>query len=175
MIIGGLTKLSTVDWPSKVAAVVFTRGCNFRCPWCHNKELVIPELYVSEIPETKVLSYLFKRSRYLDGVVVTGGEPTVQEDLADFLKQIKDLGLPVKLDTNGSKPEVLKKLIKQRLVDALALDIKGPAANYEKFVGTPVNVDDIFYSFALAASSGLPVQLGRRWCRGCTWKMILSI
>ncbi|MDI6813294.1 MAG: anaerobic ribonucleoside-triphosphate reductase activating protein [Desulfitobacteriaceae bacterium] len=115
MIIGGFTKLSTIDWPGKLAAVIFTRGCNFRCPWCHNKSLVWPELYGPEIPGPEVLAYLEKRKSYLDGVVVTGGEPTIQKDLPAFLKKIKNIGLKVKLDTNGSNPNMLEYLLQEGL------------------------------------------------------------
>jgi len=157
VIIGGFTKLSTVDWPGRVAAVIFTRGCNFCCPWCHNKELVLPEIYAPEIPEEKVLGYLSRRSRYLDGVVVTGGEPTIHEDLPAFLKKIKILNLPVKLDSNGSRPEMLKKVIDMQLVDALALDLKAAPGNYRRAVGVEVNESAIWSSFRISAKSGLPV------------------
>jgi pyruvate formate lyase activating enzyme len=157
LIIGGFTKLSTVDWPGKLAAVVFTRGCNFRCPWCHNKSLVWPELYGPEVPEAEIIAYLEKRKNYLDGVVVTGGEPTVQANLSGFLRKVKDIGLPVKLDTNGSYPEVLEHLIKGNLVDALALDVKAPLEKYPKVTGVSVNTEAVCQSFRLAAASSLPV------------------
>ena len=157
MIIGGFTKLSTIDWPGKLTAVVFTRGCNFRCPWCHNKSLVWPELYGPEVPEAEIIAYLEKRRNYLDSVVVTGGEPTVQADLPGFLRKIKDIGLSVKLDTNGSHPEVLERLIKGNLVDALALDVKGPPEKYPEVTGVSVDTEAVWQSFRLAAASGLPV------------------
>lgn len=157
MIIGGITKLSTVDWPGKLTAVVFTRGCNFRCPWCHNKSLVWPELYGPEIPEPEMLAYLEKRKSYLDGVVVTGGEPTIQEDLPAFLRKIKNIGLKVKLDTNGSNPNMLEYLLKEGLLDALALDVKAPLEKYPEVTGVSVDTEAVWQSFRLAAASGLPV------------------
>jgi len=157
VIIGGITKLSTVDWPGKLTAVVFTRGCNFRCPWCHNKSLVWPELYGPEIPEPEMLAYLEKRKSYLDGVVVTGGEPTIQEDLPAFLRKIKNIGLKVKLDTNGSNPNMLEYLLKEGLLDALALDVKAPLEKYPEVTGVSVDTEAVWQSFRLAAASGLPV------------------
>lgn len=157
MIIGGYTKLSTIDWPGKLVAVVFTRGCNFRCPWCHNKSLVWPELYGPETPEQEVLAYLEKRKSYLDGVVVTGGEPTIQKSLPAFLGKIKNIGLKVKLDTNGSNPDMLERLLKEGLLDALALDVKAPLEKYPEVTGVSVDTEAVWQSFCLAAASGLPV------------------
>ena len=158
MIIGGFTKLSTVDWPGKLAAVVFTRGCNFRCPWCHNKSLVWPEMYGPELPEGEIITYLEKRRNYLDGVVVTGGEPTIQEDLPVFLKKIKNIGLKVKLDTNGSNPNVLEHLLKEGILDALAVDVKAPLEKYPEVTGVAaVDREAVWQSIHLAAFSGLPV------------------
>lgn len=159
MIIGGFTKLSTVDWPGKLAAVVFTRGCNFRCPWCHNKNLVWPELYGTELPEKEVLLYLKKRKRYLDGVVITGGEPTIQESLPAFLRKIKNIGLMVKIDTNGSNPNMLERLLKEGLLDALAVDVKAPLKKYPAVIGCfPVDLPDLLLkSFLLAAEAHIPV------------------
>lgn len=157
MIIGGFTKLSTIDWPGKLAAVVFTRGCNFRCPWCHNKSLVWPELYSPELSEPKVLAYLEKRKSYLDGVIITGGEPTVQADLPGFLRKVKDIGLSVKLDTNGFSPNILELLIRENLVNALAVDVKAPLEKYPEVTGIAVDKEAVWRSFHLAAFSGLPV------------------
>ncbi|MGB9846366.1 MAG: anaerobic ribonucleoside-triphosphate reductase activating protein [Desulfotomaculales bacterium] len=157
MIIGGFTKLSTIDWPGKLAAVIFTKGCNFRCPWCHNKGLVWPELYGPEIPEREALVYLEKRKSYLDGVVVTGGEPTIHKDLPAFLRKIRNIGLKTKLDTNGSSPDILEYLLQQGLLDALAVDVKAPLEKYPEVTGVPVDTEALWRSFSLAASSGLPV------------------
>lgn len=126
MRIGGFLKQSLIDWEGRLVAVVFTKGCNFRCGYCHNPLLVIPRL-VARTPDVlseEVLAYLKARRRWLDGVVVTGGEPTLQPDLAPFLEQVQQLGLKVKLDTNGTHPEVLTELFWKKLVNFVALDVK---------------------------------------------------
>ena len=126
MRIGGFVKQSLMDYPGKIAAVVFTQGCNFRCGYCHNPQLVLPELFINK-PEyipLNILSYLQERKSWLDGVVVTGGEPTIHKDLPLFLKEIKALGYSVKLDTNGSNPYMLEHIIKEKLADYIAMDIK---------------------------------------------------
>lgn len=126
MRIGGLEKQSFIDWEGKIAAVIFTKGCNFRCPYCHNPDLVYPELIrvKEDIPEQEILQYLLTRKNWLDGVVITGGEPTIQSDLDVFIRKIKQINYKIKLDTNGSSPEVLKKLIHNKLIDCVAMDIK---------------------------------------------------
>ena len=111
MRIGGLQRLTLIDYPGKVAAIVFTQGCNLRCGYCHNPELVIPEQFCPIIPEEKIFEFLKDRREYLQGVVVSGGEPTIQGELISFLDKIKQLGYLIKLDTNGSQPYRLKCLI----------------------------------------------------------------
>ena len=122
MEISGFEKLTLTDYPGKVACIVFTQGCNFKCPFCHNSDLI--KFKEGEILEKDVLDYIDKRKNMLDGVVITGGEPTMQRDLISFLKQIKDLGLNIKLDTNGVKPDVLEKIIRLKLVDYIATELK---------------------------------------------------
>ena len=117
MLILGLQKLTLLDYPGRTACTVFTGGCNFRCPFCHNAPLVLPGREQEPYTEEEVLSYLKKRAGLLDGVCVTGGEPTLQEDLEAFLRQVRALGYPVKLDTNGSRPEALRALLRQGLAD----------------------------------------------------------
>lgn len=126
MRIGGFLKQSLIDWDGKLAAVVFTKGCNFRCGYCHNPSLVVPKLLNREpdVSPEEVFDYLSVRRSWLDGVVVTGGEPTLQKDLPDFLKRVQALGLRVKLDTNGTHPEVLSELFRKKLVNFVALDVK---------------------------------------------------
>lgn len=128
MIIGGFQKFTLIDYPEKIAAIVFTTGCNFRCPWCYSSELVLPEKIKNQpkINEEEIFEFLKTRQDKLDGVVICGGEPTMQADLAEFIKKIKDLGFSVKLDTNGSNPEILEALIKDKLIDYIAMDIKSP-------------------------------------------------
>jgi pyruvate formate lyase activating enzyme len=150
MIIGGLLKSSFSDYPGRMAAVVFTRGCDFRCPWCHNPHLVDPSRYVPEVPLERVLRFLDNRRRFLDAVVVSGGEPTVQPDLLWLLRELKSLGYAVKLDTNGSRPDVVWAAL--GLVDCLAVDYKLPFGQYRKvgFRGDPLLVRE---SVTLALSS----------------------
>jgi len=126
MQIGGLIKQSLIDFPGKMAAVIFTRGCNFRCGYCHNPGLVLPELTreTPTIPVDEVLHYLDSRKNWLNGVVVTGGEPTIHPDLPDFLQQIHALGYAVKLDTNGTNPEMLERIIREKSLTYIAMDIK---------------------------------------------------
>lgn len=135
MLFGGLQKATLVDYPGKVAATVFTLGCNFRCPFCHNLELVLPELIEKQpkITEEEVLSFLKQRQDLLAGLCITGGEPTIHPDLPDFISRVKKLGFAVKLDTNGSNPQVVKKLIEKHLVDYIAMDIKAPLEKYNLF------------------------------------------
>lgn len=136
MLITGFQKMSLLDYPDKIAAIVFTQGCNFACGYCHNPELIskIKPPGLKEFSEKSVLDFLKTRKGLLDGVVVTGGEPTLHEDLGDFLKKIKDLGFLVKLDTNGGNPEHLRKLIQLKLVDYIAMDIKHAPKKYQELV-----------------------------------------
>ena len=156
MIIKGLVKLSLIDFPPRPSAVIFTAGCNFRCPFCHNPELVLNDSKVEEISRDFVLSYLKQRSGMLDGVCVTGGEPTLHEDLPEFLRQIKGLGYEVKLDTNGTNPEMLAELIRDNLVDYLAMDLKTAlGAEYQSLAqGGAGIVETIIRSIKLLAASG---------------------
>lgn len=135
MHIRGLQKLTALDFPDKLAATVFTGGCNLRCPFCHNASLVLRN--DRELSEAEVLDFLKKRSGVLDGVCITGGEPLLQPDLADFLRKIKELGLLIKLDTNGAFPEKLKNLISQHLVDYVAMDLKNSPQKYPLTCGFP--------------------------------------
>lgn len=158
MRIGGLQKFSLIDYPGKMAAVIFTQGCNFRCPYCHNSELVLPALFKNPIPESVVLEFLQRRRGQLEGVVVTGGEPTIQEDLIPFLKRIRLLGYAIKLDTNGSRPGVLEEIISRNLVDFIAMDVKTSFKRYEQAVGRSINVGNIKKSIRLIINSGVEHQ-----------------
>jgi pyruvate formate lyase activating enzyme len=154
MLIGGLQKLTLVDYPGRVAASVFTAGCNFFCPFCHNPELINIDQQKKRffVSEPDFFDFLSGRHGMIDGICVSGGEPTVQADLPDFLKKIKALGFLVKLDTNGAKPEVLRDLLRQGLVDYLAMDIKGPLEKYQKIVKTDVDLEKIHKSTEIARS-----------------------
>jgi len=135
MLISGLQKLTLLDYPGRVACTVFTGGCNFRCPFCHNSALVLPEQLSQDSSADEVLRFLKKRVGVLDGVAVTGGEPLLHPDMADFLKEVKALGFLVKLDTNGSFPDRLMALVEAGLVDRVAMDIKNAPALYAKTAG----------------------------------------
>ncbi len=136
MRIAGIQKLSMVDYPGKMACTIFFSGCNFRCPYCHNSSLVIPEQNQTYMEEEDVLKFLKKRQGLLEGVCITGGEPLLQGyALVPFLKKIKELDYSVKLDTNGTFPELLKQLCEAKLVDYVAMDIKNSRQNYGKAVG----------------------------------------
>lgn len=131
MLIGGFQKTSLIDYPGHISSIIFTRGCNFRCPYCHNPELVYPDRYGELYNEKEILSYLIGRKEKVNAVVITGGEPTIQRDLRSFIYNLKKEGFLVKLDTNGSRPEILRSLIKEKIVDYFALDIKAPKEKYK--------------------------------------------
>lgn len=156
MLIGGLQKTSLIDFPKKIAAIVFTRGCNFRCPYCHNPELVTGEQ--GDITQEYVLNFLKNRRGKLEGVVVTGGEPCLQKDLPDFLRILKEMDYAVKLDTNGSHYEMLKSIIDDELTDYIAMDIKAPLEKYETVANTNFNVQNIIKSIDLIMNSGVDYE-----------------
>ena len=157
MQIHGLEKLSLVDFNDLPCATVFTGHCNFRCPFCHNAALVLDPASQPIIPEEEIFSYLAKRRGILDGVCVTGGEPTLQADLADFLRKVKSMGFLVKLDTNGSRPEVLRALVEEKLVDYVAMDVKN---SFEKYETTAVfqNLAPIKESIAYLLTNAVPYE-----------------
>ena len=144
MHIKGLQKLTLLDFPSRLAATVFTGGCNLRCPFCHNASLVLQN--IPEIDVREVLSFLKKRQGILEGVCITGGEPLLQPDLEDFIREIKKLGYKVKLDTNGSLPEKLERIISRNLVDYVAMDIKNSPKKYFSTCGMQGQNFEEFYS-----------------------------
>ena len=159
MTIGGFQKLSLTDFPGHLAAIVFTRGCNFRCPYCHNPELVDPGRYTSPVPDEEVFRFLKSRRGQLDGVVVTGGEPTVHADLPQLLRRIQELGFAVKLDTNGSRPDRIQSLVEERLLDYVAIDIKASALAYESAAGVAVDHKAVRRSVELVISSHVRHEL----------------
>lgn len=135
MKISGLQKLTLLDYPGKMAAIIFIAGCNFLCPFCHNSDLVVAPKDAPEISQEEIFSFLNKRKGILDGIVISGGEPLLYEETIDLIKRIKDLGYSVKLDTNGSFPERLKEVIDKGLVDYVAMDIKNCKEKYAKTIG----------------------------------------
>lgn len=152
MIFGGFEKCTLVDYPGKVACMVYTIGCNFRCPYCHNPELVDETVEVT-LSEATILDFLDTRRELLDGVVITGGEPTMHEELPVFMRRIKDKGFLVKLDTNGTNPKMLQQVIDEGLVDYIAMDIKSPLETYSQTVARPVDVESIRESIRILLSS----------------------
>lgn len=140
MIISGIQKFTLLDFPGKIACILFTGGCNYRCGFCHNPEFVLPEqlatLSKNFIPEETALNFLKKRMGLLDGVVISGGEPTIMPDLERFIGKVRNLGFAVKLDTNGNRPEVLRSLIEKGLVDYVAMDFKTSLPDYRALVGS---------------------------------------
>jgi len=151
MLIGGLQKLTLIDYPEKLACTVFLTGCNFYCPWCYSPELVLPEKIKKQpkILEKEFFNFLKTRKGFLEGVVICGGEPTINKELPGFIKKIKKMGYAVKLDTNGSNPKMLKTLIEKKLVDYIAMDIKAPREKYQKVVGRKINITNIEKSISL--------------------------
>ena len=142
MKISGFQKLTLLDFPGKIACIIFTQGCNFCCSYCQNS-LLIPHENEELIAEEEIFEYLNQRKKILDGIVISGGEPTIQIGLTNFIKRVKELGLLVKLDTNGSNPNLLKQLIEEKLVDYVAMDIKNLLEDYEEVTKCKVNIANI--------------------------------
>ncbi len=158
MDIGFLYRTSFIDYPGKICAVAFTTGCTFRCPYCHNPELVDGSLPPGMFPEEEVLSFLAGRRGKLDALSITGGEPCLQPDLASFMKKVRDLGFLLKLDTNGSRPEALAQVIDRGLADYIAMDVKAPLEKYPLVSRTGSWEREIPASIALVMGSGVPYE-----------------
>ncbi len=153
-IIGGIQKTSLLDFPDKISAIVFTQGCNFNCGYCHNPDLLNlkKDIYSTDV----FFEFLEKRKGKLDGVVITGGEATLQHDLIPFINEVKSRGFLVKLDTNGYKPDVLEQTLK--LVDYVAMDIKAPLEKYSEITNTPIETKKIEESIKLLQNSNVPYE-----------------
>lgn len=156
MKIGGLNKLTAQDYPEHLACIIFTKGCNFNCSYCYNRDLV--DNKTETIDEDYVMTYLYKRRKLLDGVVISGGEPTIWNDLIDFIKQIKEFKLDIKLDTNGYNPAMLKELLDNNLVDYIAMDIKAIPDKYEKVINKKIDFDKILESIDLIKKSNIKYE-----------------
>ena len=135
MLLCGLQKTTLLDFPGHVACTIFTGGCNFRCPYCQNSELVLDPAAFPKLSEEEVMTFLKRRKGILEGVCITGGEPTLQPDLPEFLRKVRELGYLVKLDTNGYRPEVLQSLMEEGLLDYVAMDVKASKEKYARTVG----------------------------------------
>lgn len=158
MNIQGLQKTTLLDFPGHVAATIFTGGCNFRCPFCHNSDLIVPSK-ASVFSKEEILRFLKKRAGILEGVVITGGEPTLQSDLPAFIEQVRQLGYKIKLDTNGYQPGVLKSLCNDGLIDYVAMDIKTCKERYPFVAGIPsINLESIEESVEFLKAGTVPFE-----------------
>ena len=159
MIIQGLQKLTLLDYPGKVACTIFTAGCNFRCPFCHNASLVIDTSANETIPEEEIFRFLTKRQGILDGVCISGGEPLIQDGIEEFIRQIKEMGYDVKLDTNGSFPDKLIRLVEAGLIDYVAMDIKNSQEHYGRTIGIEdYDIRDVHRSVKYLMSGKVPYE-----------------
>ena len=159
MHIGGLIKNSTIDYPGKLSCGIFLAGCNFDCPYCHNPDLVKGCTgYAPEFDSDNVYQFIQKRRGFLDGVVISGGEPTLQDDLFELCRHIKKMGFPVKLDTNGSRPRVIKRLINEGLVDYIAMDLKTDPTLYTTYIKANCNASAILKSIEIIMESAIAYE-----------------
>ena len=157
MIFGGIQKTSLIDFPGKISCILFTPGCNFVCPYCHNPHLARNRMdLLSPVAEESVVDFLKSRRGLLEGVVITGGEPTLHKDLGKFCEKVKGLGYPVKLDTNGSRPDVLDYLLANALVDYIAMDIKTDPRGYAPDISPVDQAENVMACIDAILSSGLP-------------------
>ena len=156
MNIGGLQKTSLLDYPDTISAIIWTVGCDFLCPFCYNKDLVLGKVGV--IPEEEVLSFLEKRKGMLEGLVISGGEPLMQKDIVQFAEKVKKLGYLIKIDTNGMYPEKLKELIDKKLVDYIAMDVKAPNSKYDELTDVKTDIKKIEKSIEIIRNSKLDYE-----------------
>ena len=175
--IGGLQKLTLIDYPGKIACTVFLIGCNFRCPFCYSLEFVLPEKIKKQpkIPEKDFFNFLKERKGLLEAVVLCGGEPTIYKDLPEFCKKIKELGYLVKLDTNGSNPEMLKGLIDKKLIDYAAMDIKAPKKKYDFYAGKKVNISKIENSIKILKQGKIDYEFRTTIAPGLSREDVIKI
>lgn len=178
MRIAGLQKLTLLDYPGNIAAIIFTKGCNFNCGYCQNSSLILND-GEELISEAEVFNYLEKRRKILDAVVISGGEPTIQKDLKSFIIKIKNMGFKVKLDTNGYNPNLLEELINENLLDYVAMDIKADLNNYEKVACKKININNILRSINLLKESKIDYEFRTTVIKGIhdinTLESILNI
>jgi pyruvate formate lyase activating enzyme len=156
MKIGGFQKTSLLDYPDAISAIIWTVGCDFRCPFCYNKDLVLGK--VGNIPEDEIFSFLKKRKNLLDGLVISGGEPLMQKDIVQFAEKVKKLGFLIKIDTNGMHPDKLKELIDKKLVDYIAMDVKAPKKKYYSLTGVITDIKKIEESIEIIKNSKIDYE-----------------
>lgn len=159
----GMEKSSFIDFPGKISTVYFTAGCNFRCGYCHNAPIVKGQ--GKDISEEEVFSFLEKRKKYIDAICISGGEPTLYDELYDFIKKVKEKGFYIKLDTNGTRPEMLKKLIDEKLIDYAAMDIKAPFYKYEFVTKRKVDIESIKSSIDMIRNSNIDYEFRTTLCK----------
>jgi len=156
--IKGFQKISLIDYPGKVCSVIFLAGCNFRCPYCQNPDLIKKPNKIKDIAFERVLNYMIKKRKWIDGICITGGEPTIYNDLPAFIQKVKKKGFLIKLDTNGTNPDMLEHLIRNCLIDYVSMDIKSPLEKYDIAANTKVNKSAIRRSVELIKKSGLDYE-----------------
>lgn len=160
MKIKGFIKNTFIEYPGKIAAMIFLPSCNFRCSFCFNPELILDSDKLKDIDEREVFDFLEKQKKWIDGVVISGGEPTLNKDLPDFIKKIKKMGYLVRIYTNGTNPNMLKQLINEKLIDSIAMDIKAQLneESYEKVTNVKGILEDVKKSISLIMNSGLDYE-----------------
>ncbi|MCX7917084.1 MAG: anaerobic ribonucleoside-triphosphate reductase activating protein [bacterium] len=158
MKIGAIQKTSLIEFPGSICCIVFTQGCNFRCSYCHNPELVLPEKFGNIYSEQEFFFFLEKRKKYLESVCIPGGEPTIKYDIIAFIEKIKELGFKVKIDTNGSNPEIIEKILKENLIDYISMDLKGPLEKYKIITGVEIDTKKILKSVELIKNSDIEYE-----------------
>lgn len=159
MNIKGFVKTTLIDYPGKIACLVFTGGCNYRCVYCHNAILVTSPDKLQSIDPKEIFDFLDKRKGKLEGVVVSGGEPTIHSDLYDFIKEIKNKGYAVKLDTNGTNPDMVEKLLNDNLIDFVGIDYKGPYSVYQRIVQNNPRVDNVHKTLIILKKANIPIDV----------------
>jgi pyruvate formate lyase activating enzyme len=173
--IKGLQKITLIDYPGKVAATIFLGGCNFRCSYCHNPQLVLSDSNLPDLSSEAILSFLKERQGFLDGICVTGGEPLLYPELKVFLAEVKALGFLVKVDTNGSFPKRLQELVEERLVDYVAMDIKAPKEKYKEVARTEIDLEKINESASYLLASDISYEFRTTVFSGLTLEDFISI
>jgi len=174
MKIGGFQKTSLLDFPDKISTIIWTVGCNFRCPFCYNSNLVLGK--VGLVPESEILSYLEKRKGILEGLVISGGEPLMQKDIDKFTEKVKKIGYEIKIDTNGMYPQKLKELIDKKLVDYVSMDVKAPKNKYDALSGVKTDIKKIENSIKIIKESAPDYEFKTTFAPGLLTKEdIISI
>lgn len=159
----GIEKSSFIDYPNNICTVIFTGGCNFRCPYCHNSSIV--NNAENKIEEDKVIDFLINRKKFVDALCISGGEPTIQKGLYDFVRRVREECFKIKLDTNGTNPRLLKKLIEEKLIDYVAMDVKAPFDKYSSITQTPVALEDIRKSINILLENKVDYEFRTTICR----------